>query len=119
MSIIDKVKDIFDGKPEIKHEDGVYSVGVAGTDYRASSLEDLEAELRREMSSRAEAAGNKPFNVARIETQMVSTSDIAEGQMTDIPDFEAALAAVQEERARQGVEIQGTESDPSIEDEDR
>lgn len=114
MSIVDKVKDIFDGKPEIKHEDGLYSVDVAGGTYSGASLEELEAELRREMSSRASVMGNKEFNVTRVNESMVSTSDIAEGQMTEIPAFENALTVVQEERARSGVEIQGTESDPSV-----
>ena len=102
MSIIDKVKDFFDGRPEVHHDDKGYWVDVSGTRHHAASLDDLEAELRRALSERQPVAPPRNFDIARASTQMVSTSDIAAGQVEAeaqaIGEFEAALAAVQDAR---------------------
>jgi hypothetical protein len=113
MSVVDKIKEFFDGRPEVHKDDEGYWVDAGGTKYRASSLDELEGELRREMSERAGAMGEQPFDVARVDTQVVSTSDLALPQAEHVAELKGALAAVQEERARvEGVEVPGTETDP-------
>lgn len=75
VDIVDKVKDFFDGEPEVRRDDnGVYIV-AAGIEHRADSLGDLEAKLRglREL----------------------------EGETDEETDIARALMVVQNERSRQ------------------
>ena len=109
MSVIDKVKDIFDGRPEVHHDDEGFWVDAGGTKHRAASLEALEGELRRELSERQAAITPRDFDVARIHTEMVATSDIAAGQAeaSGVGELEAALAAVQEVRGGDREVVEG------------
>jgi hypothetical protein len=113
MSVVDKVKGFFDGRPEVHRDDEGYWVDVGGTKYRGASLQELEKELRREIRERSQAVGDKQFDVVRVSTEMISTADMARPQVERMAELEGALAVVQEERARvEGDEIPGTETDP-------
>jgi hypothetical protein len=100
MGFMDKVKGIFDGRPEVHHDAEGYWVDVAGNKHHAASLEDLEAELRRELSEHQATTTPRDFDVARIHTEMVATSDMAVRAADSgiVGDLEAALAAVQQAR---------------------
>lgn len=100
MSVIDKVKDFFDGRPEVHHDDSGYWVDVGGTKHHAASLDELESELRRVLSERQAITPPRDFEVTRIHTEMVATSDIAAGEAEarGVGDLEGALGAVQEAR---------------------
>jgi hypothetical protein len=104
MSIIDKVKDIFDGRPEVHHDASGYWVDVGGNKHHGASLDELETELRRALSERQAVTPPRDFEVTRIHTGMIATSDIAAGEAEAhaVGDFEAALAAVPEARDDEG-----------------
>jgi hypothetical protein len=77
MEIVDRVRQFFDRRPEVKRDDdGVY-IEAGGVEYRAATLGDLEAELR-----------------SRI------TQDSA-SDATDNAALEEALAVVRNEREKQ------------------
>jgi hypothetical protein len=109
MSVIDKVKDIFDGRPEVHHDEEGYWVDAGGVKHHADSLDALEGELRRVLSERQATTAPRDFDVARIHTEMVATSDIAAGQAEarGVGELEGALAAVQEVRAGDREVVEG------------
>ncbi|MEX2237190.1 MAG: hypothetical protein WEB00_06625 [Dehalococcoidia bacterium] len=101
MSIVDKVKDIFDGRPEVHHDDDGYWVDVSGTKYHGASLEDLEGDLRNALAEQQANLQPAEFQVARIDTEMIATTDMAQPALNRIGDLEAALTAVEDERGRE------------------
>lgn len=102
VDIVEKVKDFFDGEPEVKRDDdGVYVV-VGGEEYRAPTLGDLEAELRRIGSELREQGGSVLFESEQIPAEEVDVSDaVRPNPSPGLHEIDKALAAVQNERQRQ------------------
>jgi hypothetical protein len=113
MSILDKARELFDGRPNVHYEDdGTWWVEAAGEKYSAGSLEQLEKRLQEVITERPTAVTNAGFDVVRVDTAMVSTTDMNVSNLGELGELEEALTNVQLKRAEvSGDEIPGTVTD--------
>ena len=113
MSILDKAKELFDGRPNIHHEDdGTWWVEAGGEKYSAGSLEELEKRLQEVIAERPTTVTDTGFDVVRVDTAMVATTDMSRSNLGELGELEEALTNVQLKRAEvSGDEIPGTVTD--------
>jgi hypothetical protein len=102
VGLINRVRDFFDRTPRVKRdEDGVY-VKSGGNEYRAATLGDLEAHLRRLSTEIRERGGSGMFESEQIPSQEIDVADaVTPNRSPNLSDIESALAAVQNERQKQ------------------
>jgi hypothetical protein len=115
MSILDKAKELFDGRPNVHHdeENGTWWVEAAGEKYTADSLEELEKRLQEVIAERPTTVTDRGFDVVRVDTAMVATTDMSASNLGELGELEAALTNVQLKRAEvTGDEVPGTVTDP-------
>lgn len=102
MNIVDRAKDFFDRKPEVKRDDNGVYVETGGNEYRAATLGDLEADLRRLSSEIRERGGSAMFESDQVPSEGIDVADaVTPNTGPNLADIEEALAAVQVERGKQ------------------
>ena len=102
MSIVDRAKDFFDPKPEVKRDDNGVYIESGGNEYRAATLGDLEADLRRLSTEIRERGGNEMFEGEQVPSEVIDVADaVTPNTGPDLGDIDKALAAVQDARQKQ------------------
>lgn len=102
MSLLDRARDFFDRKPQVKRDDNGVYVEAGGNEYRAATLGDLEADLRRLSTEIRERGGSEMFESDQVPSEEIDVADaVTPNRTPNLDDLEEALIAVQNERQKQ------------------